>query len=74
MRFYEHLEFLSIWQQLFKNNAGEGKNSRCIKVVNDQIGGPTPAKDLTKACIKVVNELTKNPNKKGIYHFSSEPM
>lgn len=40
-----------------------------IKVVNDQIGSPTYAVDLTQAVIKII---TSNNEKYGIYHYSNE--
>lgn len=44
-----------------------------ISVVNDQIGCPTYANDLAEALLKMVEELTNNPNKKyqNIYHYSN---
>ena len=65
--------FSAFGNNFLKTMLAKAKTQDVLKVVNDQIGGPTPAKDLAKACIKVVNELTKNPNKKGIYHFSGRP-
>ena len=44
-----------------------------LNVVQDQVGGPTPAKDIAKACISIVYQLLENPNKSGIYHFSGTP-
>jgi dTDP-4-dehydrorhamnose reductase len=49
------------------------EKSDCVNVVNDQIGGPTCAKDIAKACISIANQLINNPNKSGIYHLSGKP-
>ena len=44
-----------------------------LKVVDDQVGGPTFACDLAAACIEMVRQLIKEPKKSGIYHFSGMP-
>lgn len=44
-----------------------------LTVVADQIGGPTPARDIAKACVEIVRQLEKDPNKAGTYHFSGTP-
>ena len=44
-----------------------------IKVVGDQIGGPTAAKDIATVCVKIARELIENPSKSGIYHYSGAP-
>ena len=44
-----------------------------IKVVDDQVGGPTFARDLAEACIEIMNQLIIEPKKSGIYHFSGTP-
>jgi dTDP-4-dehydrorhamnose reductase len=44
-----------------------------LNVVTDQIGGPTPASDIAVACMKVANQLIKDPSKSGTYHFSGAP-
>ncbi|MDO6458417.1 dTDP-4-dehydrorhamnose reductase [Celeribacter halophilus] len=44
-----------------------------LTVVADQIGGPTPARDIAKACVEVAKQLGKDPNKAGTYHFSGAP-
>ena len=41
-----------------------------LSVVTDQIGGPTPAKDIAKACLRIVAQLKQDPSKSGTYHFS----
>ena len=44
-----------------------------LKVVDDQIGGPTCARDIAKTCILIANQLVKEPGKAGIYHYTGEP-
>ena len=44
-----------------------------LGVVHDQIGGPTPASDIAKTCLKIAAELEKNSEKSGIYHYSGYP-
>jgi len=41
-----------------------------LSLVSDQIGGPTPAKDIAKACLQIVRQLKQDPSKSGTYHFS----
>ena len=41
-----------------------------LSVVADQVGGPTPAKDIAKACLQIVEQLKQDPSKSGTYHFS----
>lgn len=49
------------------------KSHDIVKVVGDQIGGPTAAKDIANTCIKIANQLIESPNKSGIYHYSGAP-
>ena len=44
-----------------------------LSVVDDQIGGPTPAVRIAQACIKIAHDLVIDPNKQGIYHLSGQP-
>lgn len=44
-----------------------------VRVVGDQVGGPTPARDIARACIEIAKQLQLNPEKSGIYHFSGFP-
>ena len=45
-----------------------------IKIVSDQIGTPTNAKNLAEAISKIIETLKETPNKfyGGIYHYSNE--
>ena len=44
-----------------------------LAVVGDQIGGPTPARDIAAACLEMANQLIQDPLKSGTYHFSGAP-
>ena len=44
-----------------------------LNIVDDQIGGPTPANDIALACLQIVDQLTQDPSKSGTYHFSGAP-
>ncbi len=50
---------------------GETRDS--LDIVADQIGGPTPAAALAKACLVVAEALRADPGKTGTYHFSGAP-
>jgi len=44
-----------------------------VCVVADQIGGPTFARDIASACLKIAEQLTQDPTKSGTYHYSGTP-
>ena len=44
-----------------------------VAVVDDQIGGPTCARDIAKTCLSIAEHLIQDPNKSGIYHYSGQP-
>lgn len=44
-----------------------------LRVVNDQIGGPTPARAVAAACLELARQLHVDPGKSGTYHFSGAP-
>lgn len=44
-----------------------------LRIVDDQIGGPTPAADIAAACLTMARALRDAPEKAGIYHFSGAP-
>ena len=45
-----------------------------ISVVDDQIGGPTPARAIAAACLAIAEQLQEAPEKTGTYHFSGAPV
>ena len=49
------------------------KTMDVVRVVGDQVGGPTPARDIAKACIEIATQLQSNSEKSGIYHYSGFP-
>jgi dTDP-4-dehydrorhamnose reductase len=44
-----------------------------LSVVADQIGGPTPARDIASACLMIAQHLQDDPSKSGTYHYSGAP-
>ena len=44
-----------------------------LAVVADQIGGPTTARDIASACLKIAEQLIQDPTKSGTYHYSGAP-
>ena len=50
-----------------------GAERDTLTVVADQIGGPTPARDIAAACLKMAETLKTEPDKGGIYHFAGAP-
>lgn len=43
-----------------------------LRVVSDQIGGPTPAAAIASACLTIAEQLRYDPDKSGVFHFSGE--
>lgn len=44
-----------------------------LRIVGDQIGGPTPASALAAACLEIADQLSLDRDKAGIYHFAGAP-
>ncbi|GAB4288327.1 MAG: dTDP-4-dehydrorhamnose reductase [Roseovarius sp.] len=44
-----------------------------LRVVDDQIGGPTPAAAIAAACLTIAARLRAAPGLAGVYHFSGAP-
>ena len=44
-----------------------------ITVVDDQIGGPTCARDIAQTCISIAEQLIQDQSKSGIYHYNGQP-
>ena len=44
-----------------------------IAVVDDQIGGPTCARDIAQTCLSIAEQLIQDQSKSGIYHYSGQP-
>ncbi|AHD12095.1 dTDP-4-dehydrorhamnose reductase [Phaeobacter gallaeciensis] len=50
-----------------------GRSRDRMRVVADQVGAPTPARAIAKACIEIAQQLKSAPEKVGTYHFSGQP-
>ncbi|PCH75585.1 MAG: dTDP-4-dehydrorhamnose reductase [Rhodobacteraceae bacterium] len=44
-----------------------------LGIVEDQIGGPTPARALAAVCLQVAQTLISEPEKRGFYHYAGTP-
>lgn len=44
-----------------------------LSIVDDQIGGPTPAADIAAALLRMVRMMQDDPAKAGIFHLSGAP-
>ena len=44
-----------------------------VECGGDQIGGPTPARDIAAACLQMADQLILDPSKSGTYHYSGSP-
>ncbi|WP_340246866.1 dTDP-4-dehydrorhamnose reductase [Sulfitobacter pontiacus] len=50
-----------------------GVEREALTIVADQIGGPTGAAEIARACVAIARTLALEPEKSGIYHFSGAP-
>lgn len=50
-----------------------GAQRDALSIVADQIGGPTPARDIAVACLNMAKTLGSEPEKGGVYHFAGSP-
>jgi len=50
-----------------------GHERAALRVVADQVGGPTSAADIASTCLQVLDLLRKNRAKSGTYHYSGAP-
>ncbi|MDA9136375.1 dTDP-4-dehydrorhamnose reductase [Ascidiaceihabitans sp.] len=48
-----------------------GKERSALSIVDDQIGGPTPAADIVATLLQMANQLC--PDNSGIYHYAGAP-
>ena len=60
-------------QNFVKSMLRLAKKHGSIGIVNDQIGGPTAAEDIAKACLIIAETLHTDAEVTGIYHFSGSP-
>lgn len=47
-----------------------GAERESLTIVADQIGGPTGAAEIARACVTIARTLALEPEKSGVYHFS----
>ncbi|MGR3270521.1 MULTISPECIES: dTDP-4-dehydrorhamnose reductase [Rhodobacterales] len=50
-----------------------GAEREKLTIVADQVGGPTCAADIARACLEIAAQLAADPAKSGRYHFSGAP-
>ena len=50
-----------------------GAERDALTIVADQIGGPTCARDIASALMKMAGQLHSDPSKSGTYHFAGAP-
>ncbi len=44
-----------------------------LRIVADQIGGPTPARGIAAACVRIAGALARDPALSGTYHYAGAP-
>ena len=45
-----------------------------LTIIHDQVGAPTPARDLARACLSIAAQLCEDAEKSGIYHMQGAPL
>lgn len=50
-----------------------GAEREALTIIADQIGAPTPARDLARACLEMAWQLQQDPGKSGTYHLQGTP-
>lgn len=50
-----------------------GAQRDALSIVNDQIGGPTSAKDIAGTLMRMAQSFYKRQGQSGLYHFSGQP-
>lgn len=63
----------SIGENFIKTMLRLSETRNELSIVSDQIGAPTPAREIANACYKMAIDLIGNPYKSGIYHLSGMP-
>ena len=65
--------FSQFGRNFAKTMLHHAQNRTALTVVDDQIGGPTPAADMAAACIRMAEALHTSPDLSGTYHYSGAP-
>lgn len=60
-------------QNFVKTMLRLGRERDQLRVVADQIGGPTPAAAIARASLAIATQLADDPAKSGTYHFAGAP-
>lgn len=60
-------------QNFVKTMLRLGSEHEQLRVVADQIGGPTSAAAIARACLAISIQLADDPSKSGTYHFAGTP-
>lgn len=60
-------------QNFMKTMLRLGSERDQLRVVADQIGGPTPAAAIAQASLAIATQLAGDPAKSGTYHFAGAP-
>ncbi|MEX2518931.1 MAG: dTDP-4-dehydrorhamnose reductase [Paracoccaceae bacterium] len=50
-----------------------GAERGALSIVDDQIGGPTPAAAIADACLAIARAQTEGKGRSGVFHFSGQP-
>ena len=50
-----------------------GRAREALDIVADQVGGPTPARDIAHACLHMARALVAGQGRGGVYHFAGTP-
>lgn len=58
---------------MLRVGAARTTDTPVLRVVSDQVGGPTPAADIAAACLTIADRLCTDPTLSGTYHFSGAP-
>ena len=65
--------FSAYGQNFVKTMLRLGRERDQLRIVADQIGGPTPAAAIAQACLTIAKQLAEDRAKAGIYHFAGAP-